>query len=192
MFPLVRSFFVVQLFTSALAGTYRLSDNIQGSGFLSKFNVESISDPTHGRVLVILSFFYRCSVVNTLLWTIEIMSIPRLPLVRTWLMPRRTTSWCVPIQRPFLMTTARAGTQWGFYRKSGIPPQLWCELNFQFSSRRRLKSFSNPLRFNIRHMPQGCGWVYSILFRIQTRFISSQNLARSLDLRRRLATPGGY
>ncbi|KIM46776.1 glycoside hydrolase family 16 protein [Hebeloma cylindrosporum] len=45
-----RSFVVVQLFTSALAATYLLSDNIQGSGFLSKFNVESIPDPTHGRV----------------------------------------------------------------------------------------------------------------------------------------------
>ena len=52
MFSSVRLFFVVQLFTSALATTYHLSDSIQGDGFLSKFNVESISDPTNGRVLV--------------------------------------------------------------------------------------------------------------------------------------------
>jgi hypothetical protein len=52
MFSSVGLFFLVQLFTSALAATYHLSDNIQGGGFLSKFIVESVDDPTHGRVLV--------------------------------------------------------------------------------------------------------------------------------------------
>lgn len=52
MFSSVNLFFVLHLFTSALAATYQLDDSIQGREFLSKFNVESISDPTHGRVLV--------------------------------------------------------------------------------------------------------------------------------------------
>jgi len=52
MFSSAGLFFVVQLLTSALAATYHLSDSIQGDGFLSKFTVESIPDPTNGRVLV--------------------------------------------------------------------------------------------------------------------------------------------
>ncbi|KAG5640368.1 hypothetical protein DXG03_008893, partial [Asterophora parasitica] len=33
-----------------LGATYHQSDNIVGSGFLSAFSVESLADPTHGRV----------------------------------------------------------------------------------------------------------------------------------------------
>ena len=52
MFSSVGLFSLAQLFASALAATYHQTDNIQGDGFLSKFSVEAISDPTHGRVLV--------------------------------------------------------------------------------------------------------------------------------------------
>jgi hypothetical protein len=44
---------VVALLTLAglVAGiTYRQTDNIVGSGFLSAFSFQAIADPTHGRV----------------------------------------------------------------------------------------------------------------------------------------------
>lgn len=49
---LLNSLILVLPVPSALAATYNLVDNILGTAFLTTFNFEAISDPTHGRVSV--------------------------------------------------------------------------------------------------------------------------------------------
>jgi hypothetical protein len=52
----------LSLVCSALGATFYQKDSHQGSGFLKSFTVESIPDPTHGRVYVITSLFPVISV----------------------------------------------------------------------------------------------------------------------------------
>jgi hypothetical protein len=48
--PAVALFVLASSATFASAATYKLQDNFVGEGFLSGFEHEAISDPTHGRV----------------------------------------------------------------------------------------------------------------------------------------------
>ena len=49
-FVLIAFFSITSLLSLVSATTYTLSDNFVGTGFLSGFTHEAISDPTHGRV----------------------------------------------------------------------------------------------------------------------------------------------
>lgn len=48
------SFLVTSLCQMVQAGTYYQTDSHTGTGFLKSFSVQAMSDPTHGRVYVVL------------------------------------------------------------------------------------------------------------------------------------------
>ena len=167
MFILKSSLLAYCLMSSVLA--YTQTDSYVGYEFMQNgFLFQAIPDPTHGRVYVILFFGQRHSNRE---WCIELTLTQQQRQARTWLLHLQTPLFSAQTRRLSSIRTDLVGTLSGSCRTNNIRLLLWCKrsrLTLQVWTFIWLANWPHLIRFNIRHMPQGCGYVLQLFTTVYT------------------------
>ena len=149
----VKLFLLAHLIVSALAATYTQSDSIQGSGFLSAFTVQAISDPTHGRVYV-----FRAVQRPRVYFFIDRNYVDSTTAMQQNLTFASNDHFILRADSKTVLSTSGPGrnsVRLQSNQQYTTSVMVWARVLSSFE--KMIINYPTLFSFNIRHMPQGCG-----------------------------------